>query len=110
MTFWAAHGVDIQVVGCAANASRPPGSPRAPAAGIGWTTTVLLEAHVVNLRDAAAQGSKGLLQPLLKRYQASAGAGAPRAACPFLGGQIARGPCRLLPTAVRVELDAPLAL
>ncbi|KAI8473618.1 MAG: hypothetical protein J3K34DRAFT_518899 [Monoraphidium minutum] len=40
------------------------------AAGAGWTTSVLLEAHVVNLRDAAAQGSKGLLQPLLKRYQA----------------------------------------
>lgn len=31
---------------------------------------MLLEAHVVNLRDAAAQGSRGLLQPLLKRYQA----------------------------------------
>ncbi|KIZ01371.1 hypothetical protein MNEG_6586 [Monoraphidium neglectum] len=39
------------------------------AAGAGWTTSVLLEAHVVNLRDAAAQGSRGLLQPLLKRYQ-----------------------------------------
>ncbi|GBF90826.1 transient receptor potential channel protein [Raphidocelis subcapitata] len=38
--------------------------------GAGWTTAVLLEAHVVNLRDAAAQGSRGLLQPLLKRYQA----------------------------------------
>jgi hypothetical protein len=38
-------------------------------AGTGWTTHVLLEAHVVNLADAAAEGSKGLLQPLLKRYQ-----------------------------------------
>jgi hypothetical protein len=44
--------------------SSPP-----PNKGLGWTTSVLLEAHVVNLRDAAAQGSKGLLQPLLKRYQ-----------------------------------------
>jgi hypothetical protein len=38
---------------------------------------VLLEAHVVNLRDAAAQGSKGLLQPLLKRYQVGAAPAAP---------------------------------
>jgi hypothetical protein len=38
-------------------------------AGTGWTTHVLLEAHVVNLADAAAEGNKGLLQPLLKRYQ-----------------------------------------
>lgn len=37
--------------------------------GIGWTTTVTMEAHVVNLRDAAAEGAKGLLHPLLKRYQ-----------------------------------------
>ncbi|WIA29571.1 hypothetical protein OEZ86_012064 [Tetradesmus obliquus] len=40
------------------------------AAGIGWTTKITMEAHVVNLRDAAAEGSKGLLHPLLKRYHA----------------------------------------
>jgi hypothetical protein len=26
------------------------------------------QAHVVNLRDAAAEGSRGLLHPLLKRF------------------------------------------
>eukprot|EP00775_Hariotina_reticulata_P003763 gene3763-4022_t len=40
--------------------------------GIGWTTKVMMEAHVVNLRDAAAEGSRGLLHPLLKRYHAHA--------------------------------------
>jgi hypothetical protein len=30
-----------------------------------------VQAHVVNLRDAAAEGSKGLLHPLLKRYHVS---------------------------------------
>jgi hypothetical protein len=30
------------------------------------------QAHVVNLRDAAAEGSKGLLHPLLKRFHVSA--------------------------------------
>jgi hypothetical protein len=30
-----------------------------------------VQAHVINLRDAAAEGSKGLLHPLLKRYHVS---------------------------------------
>jgi len=46
-------------------------SPRSTEGGIGWTSKVLLEAHVVNLRDAAAEGSRGLLHPLLKRYHVS---------------------------------------
>lgn len=33
-----------------------------------------VQAHVVNLRDAAAEGSKGLLHPLLKRYHVSTAA------------------------------------
>lgn len=33
--------------------------------------SVGLQAHVVNLRDAAAEGSKGLLHPLLKRFHVS---------------------------------------
>jgi hypothetical protein len=48
------------------------GAGAAAGGGIGWSSTVTLEAHVVNVRDAAAQGARGLLQPLLKRYQAGA--------------------------------------
>lgn len=36
----------------------------------GWANTVAVEAFVVALRDAAAPARRGLLQPLLKRYQA----------------------------------------
>lgn len=38
--------------------------------GHGWSTTMTVEAHVVNLRDAVAAGNRGLLRPMLKRYQA----------------------------------------
>jgi hypothetical protein len=40
-------------------------------AALGWSTKVTLEASVVNLNSAAGEGSRGLLHPLLKRYQAS---------------------------------------
>ncbi|GAX81542.1 hypothetical protein CEUSTIGMA_g8970.t1 [Chlamydomonas eustigma] len=35
-----------------------------------WSTTVVLEAFVVNIRNASLPGPRGLLQPLLKRYHA----------------------------------------
>jgi hypothetical protein len=37
---------------------------------LGWTSSVRLEAYVVNVRDAAAEGHKGLLRPLLQRHKA----------------------------------------
>ncbi|PRW33312.1 transient receptor potential channel [Chlorella sorokiniana] len=36
----------------------------------GWNNQVAVEAFVVSIRDAAAPDKRGLLQPLLKRYQA----------------------------------------
>jgi hypothetical protein len=43
----------------------------------GWVSTLMLEAHVVTVRDAAAEGSRGVLRPLLMRYRAR---GAPASA------------------------------
>ncbi|KAL4438685.1 hypothetical protein ABPG77_006289 [Micractinium sp. CCAP 211/92] len=40
-----------------------------PQEGSGWSNTIELEAYVVTIRDAAAPEHRGLLQPLLKRYQ-----------------------------------------
>jgi hypothetical protein len=37
----------------------------------------MLEAHVVTVRDAAAEGNRGVLRPLLMRYRAG---GAPASA------------------------------
>ncbi|GLC34362.1 hypothetical protein PLESTB_000737500 [Pleodorina starrii] len=37
--------------------------------GTGWTSTLTVEAHVVNLYDAAAPGHAGLLRPLLARLR-----------------------------------------
>ncbi|GLI67207.1 hypothetical protein VaNZ11_011131, partial [Volvox africanus] len=37
--------------------------------GTGWTSTLSVEAHVVNLYDAAAPGNAGLLRPLLARLR-----------------------------------------
>jgi hypothetical protein len=36
-----------------------------------YCCVLCVQVHVVNLRDAAAEGSKGLLHPLLKRYHVS---------------------------------------
>lgn len=36
----------------------------------GWSNTITVCAYVVNIRDAAAADKHGLLQPLLKRWQA----------------------------------------
>lgn len=48
-------------------ASRAGGRPTEPK---GWTNKVAVEAFVVALRDAAAPAKRGLLQPLLQRWQA----------------------------------------
>ncbi len=45
---------------------RPDGGPH----GSSFSTSVALEAYVVGIKDAGAPGSTGLLQPLLRRYQA----------------------------------------
>lgn len=37
---------------------------------VGWKSTLTLEAYVVNLKDATAEGRNGLLHPLLSRYKA----------------------------------------
>ncbi|KAG2492014.1 hypothetical protein HYH03_009743 [Edaphochlamys debaryana] len=37
--------------------------------GTGWTSTLSVEAHVVNLYDAAAPGASGLLRPLVARLR-----------------------------------------
>ncbi|KAL4440087.1 hypothetical protein ABPG75_003088 [Micractinium tetrahymenae] len=41
-----------------------------PQKGSGWANKIGVEAYVVTIRDAAAPERCGLLQPLLKRYQA----------------------------------------
>lgn len=41
-----------------------------PQKGGGWANKIEVEAYVVTIRDAAAPEHRGLLQPLLKRYQA----------------------------------------
>ncbi|KAL4440082.1 hypothetical protein ABPG75_003083 [Micractinium tetrahymenae] len=58
-------GADSRDIDWQAAWKRELGEPPA-----GWSNTITVCAYVVNIRDAAAPDKQGLLQPLLKRWQA----------------------------------------